>query len=437
MAKRWFKKGQGIKDMRSRRMPGLLVLGWLASVVLVAVLAVSLTSRLSGPDESAGGPSETATRADKAEQKTAAAPGGQRPSEVETPAETESPDTRIVGNDTAAAAGGDAESSNESTAGDEATNETEESRQASADASGQTHDAQSSDASSGPSLRLAGPQGLVMTAQLSAPPSSQAVIDWCKQLGARVASVSSKQCMSDGFEDTGERSVEGRPMVLRKIAASSRPAAGRVLLISATHGDEPSSIGTVFGWMKMMAAGGTRYDWHVAPTLNPDGVFHEPATRVNANGVDLNRNLPTTGWNDESRAYWRRVGFEKRRYPGESPGSEPENRWLVKEVRAFQPDVIISLHAPYGVLDYDGDFPAPRKLGRLDLHRLGVYPGSLGNFGARMNSIPVITVELDDARQAPEHAELKRMWDDLNGWLDRYFSSVRQASSENAEGDAG
>ena len=68
-----------------------------------------------------------------------------------------------------------------------------------------------------------------------------------------------------------------------------------------------------------------------------------------------------------------------------------------------------------------------------------MYPGSLGNFGARMNSIPVITVELDHARKPPGDAELKRMWRDLNGWLDRYFSSVRQARADNAadSNDAG
>jgi len=262
----------------------------------------------------------------------------------------------------------------------------------------------------------------------SKPPTDR-VAKWCQELADQVSSVDADECMNGAFRDSGHQSVEGRPMVVRDMPASSGPAMGRVLLLSATHGDEPSSIGTVFRWMDMMASDGTPYEWHIVPTLNPDGALHQPATRVNANGVDLNRNLPTNGWATESRDYWRRVGFEKRRFPGESAGSEPENQWLAEEIQEFQPNVIISLHAPYGVLDYDGSFPPPEKLGRLNLHRLGVYPGSLGNFASHMRGIPVITVELSDAREPPNTAELQRMWSDLNGWLDRYLRSVRQAKA--------
>jgi|GEM_PF-207576 len=270
----------------------------------------------------------------------------------------------------------------------------------------------------------------------AATPPGPEVAQWCNALSERVGSVEREHCMDGSFVDTGHRSVNDRPMIIREIRATDQPAAGRVLLLGAVHGDEPSSIGTAFSWMQLMAEQGTSVNWHVVPTFNPDGVLETPATRVNANGVDLNRNLPTNGWARKSRDYWRRVGFEKRRFPGKAPASEPENKWLVKEIREYQPDVIVTLHAPYGVLDYDGDFPAPRKLGDLRLHRLGVYPGSLGNFGSRMQGIPVITVELDDARQPPSQSDTQRMWADLTNWLDRYMRSVRQARSDTAS-DAG
>ncbi|MBS62024.1 M14 family zinc carboxypeptidase [Salinisphaera sp.] len=288
-----------------------------------------------------------------------------------------------------------------------------------------------------PDLQLIGRQGIVPLAGANMPPSD-VVAGWCRDLAARVDGVDTSDCMSGAFADSGHKSVNGRALVMRKIEPSKQQAgSGRVLLIAATHGDELSSVGTVFSWMNIMADKGTPYAWQVAPVLNPDGLFHEPPTRVNANGVDLNRNLPTAGWDKESRDYWRRVGFEKRRFPGESAGSEPENKWLAEQIREFKPDVIISLHAPYGLLDYDGDFPAPRKMGSLNLHRLGVYPGSLGNYASRMQGIPVITVELDNADEAPGEQEIAQMFTDLNAWLDRYFRSVRQASAGNGAAEAG
>src|SRR5699024_8587592 len=123
--------------------------------------------------------------------------------------------------------------------------------------------------------------------------------------------------------------------------------------------------------------------------------------RVNAHKVDLNRNLPTTAWHQESRRHWHEVDLSPRRYPGKAPPSEPETQWLVDQLEAFRPEAIISVHAPYGVLDYDGDFPAPQQLGNLNLQHLGVYPGSLGNYASRMHDIPVITIELGHAWELP------------------------------------
>src|SRR5699024_6278102 len=198
-----------------------------------------------------------------------------------------------------------------------------------------------------------------------------------------------------------------------------------------------SSVSLVFEWLRMLLASGSDYVWHVVPSLNPDGLLADSPRRTNANGVDLNRNLPTIAWREESKHYWRTVGYEERRYPGNAPASEPETQWLVDEIAAFRPDVIISVHAPYGVLDYDGTYPAPRQLGSLDLHRLGVYPGSLGNYASRMLGIPVITIELEQARDMPPAAEISQMWRDLNNWLSRYVGHMRRAGTGVWDDDLG
>ena len=82
--------------------------------------------------------------------------------------------------------------------------------------------------------------------------------------------------------------------------------------------------------------------------------------------------------------------------------------------------MIVSIHAPYGVLDFDGPptgVEAPLRFGRLHLNRVGVYPGSLGNFGGLKEGIPVVTLELPHALKMPTEAELTHVWNDMQRWL--------------------
>lgn len=249
---------------------------------------------------------------------------------------------------------------------------------------------------------------------------------WCEQLAGRLFSVSLRHCSGRGFVDTGYRSVEGRMIALLDMPAKRQPSLGRVLLVGGTHGDELTSVSLSFWWLELIDATPRQIDWRIVPAMNPDGVLAEPARRLNANNVDLNRNLPTPGWRAASREYWRDVGHAPRRYPGENPASEPETRWLMSEVANYKPDVIVALHAPYGVLDYDGNFPPPPRIGELALQRLGVFPGSLGNYGSRYLGIPVITVELDHATRMPSRQQAQDMLDDLETWLRRYLGQSQQ-----------
>ena len=96
--------------------------------------------------------------------------------------------------------------------------------------------------------------------------------------------------------------------------------------------------------------------------------------------------------------------------------------WLHNEIKACKPHVIISVHAPHSVLDFDGPptgVKPPSRFGRLQLHRLGVYPGSLGNFGGLKEGIPVVTLELPHALDMPTAQELAQVWRDMQDWLKR------------------
>ena len=105
--------------------------------------------------------------------------------------------------------------------------------------------------------------------------------------------------------------------------------------------------------------------------------------------------------------------------PGPAPLSEPETRWVYEEIERFQPDVVISVHAPFGVLDFDGPVNPPNRFGRLVFDPVGVYPGSLGNYSGVHKNIPVITIELPNSLAMPSDAEVKRIWTDMLSWIQR------------------
>lgn len=254
----------------------------------------------------------------------------------------------------------------------------------------------------------------------SSPLSAQMTVeDVCKKIAKKLASVSYKEC-NIGFELSGAESVEGTPIIVKEYPpVALREPQSRVLVIGGIHGDEYSSVSVVYKWLqKLERFHSGLFHWKIVPLLNPDGLLRRKSQRMNANGVDLNRNFPTQDWHKLSQHYWvKRTYKNPRRYPGKDPLSEPESRWLYELIEEFKPDVIIAVHAPYGVLDFDGPPRAPKRLGQLYLNLLGAYPGSLGNYAGIEKEIPVITIELKHAGIMPSRKEISHIWKDMIRWL--------------------
>jgi protein MpaA len=243
----------------------------------------------------------------------------------------------------------------------------------------------------------------------------------CDELASRLPNLPRKLCESAQLVDTGARSVKGQPLY-RSDVASADKARLRVLVTGAIHGDELSSASVALHWLQL--ARHERIDlpqpvqWRFVPMLNPDGLLAQPPRRTNARGVDLNRNFPTPNWERDAAVYWeKRTRKDPRRWPGPKPLSEPESRFLHEQMQSFKPHLIVSIHAPYGVLDFDGPSVPPSKLGRLYLDQVGIFPGSLGNYGGVHKGIPVVTVELPNAMRTPLDAEMRQMWLDLLRWM--------------------
>ena len=257
---------------------------------------------------------------------------------------------------------------------------------------------------------------------------------FCKNMARHLPGVSHSLCLQANLVDTGAKSVKGVPLLKRDVVTPgdnpASPAKMRVMVVGGIHGDELSSSALALNWIKLATqsppnaisnspasyAGGIH--WRFIPMLNPDGLMALPAKRVNARGVDLNRNFPTPNWARDAKIYWeQRTNKDPRRWPGKEPLSEPESKFLHDEMASFKPNLIVSIHAPYGVLDFDGPTVPPSKLGRLYLDQVGIFPGSLGNYGGVHKGMPVVTIELPNAQRTPLDSETRQMWVDLLRWM--------------------
>lgn len=187
------------------------------------------------------------------------------------------------------------------------------------------------------------------------------------------------------------QSVEGRPIRMRTIGDGPR----RVLWIGGIHGDETEGkvateeLPDAFADRPGLASAVTLT---IVEDINPDG--RVAGTRVNAHGVDLNRNYPATNYQ-----------------PGDSRGpralSEPEARALHDLILRLDPHLVIVAHSwgakpdgPNWFVNFDG--PA-EHLAEL-FSRLSGYPvkpstelhgtpGSLGSFVGIDRRTPILTLE--------------------------------------------
>jgi protein MpaA len=222
--------------------------------------------------------------------------------------------------------------------------------------------------------------------------------------------------------DSKCRSAQGRPIPhYEKISSKENPY--KILVFALIHGDEPLAASLAIRWAERMKDFEPRSSWRVIPILNPDGMYLN--TRMNANGVDLNRNFPTKDWEAQAMEYWKgKQKSDPRRFPGATPASEPETLCAMEQIEQFKPDLIVSIHTPYGVLDFDGPkviFPAFKA---LPWRSLGNFPGSLGRYMWVDRGAPVLTTELKVSSLNNDAEEFERL-------QDLTFNLIKSAQASN------
>ena len=241
----------------------------------------------------------------------------------------------------------------------------------------------------------------------------------------------------------GGTSIKGRPLVYYEFGPEK--SKNTTLIFAMVHGDEitPLYLGfEIVGWAMENMKRHPDARLIVAPLVNPDGFFGFPKTRMNARGVDCNRNFATKDWNREALASWKRkFHSEKRRFPGFKPDSEPETIFQKMLIEKFAPNKILSIHSPLNVIDYDG--PDNLKLAtfseeyvkkcqelrnRVKAKSTGFFPGSLGNYSGQELGIPTITLELPTA----QHEKAKGYWNSFKKGIETVVTY--QVPAKSAQG---
>lgn len=178
-----------------------------------------------------------------------------------------------------------------------------------------------------------------------------------------------------------------------------------VLVIGVFHGDEPDGEYLINRYLSTKSY--NKNELIFVPCLNPDG--KSLSQRTTSNGVDLNRNFPTQNWVLSERDEY---------FGGDKPASESETQMMIYVIERYKPDLIIALHAPYCVVNFDGPaqiiadkisqiigFPVQENIGYPT-------PGSFGTYCGIEKNIPTITLEL------PENLDKETLWCKTKGLFD-------------------
>jgi len=194
-------------------------------------------------------------------------------------------------------------------------------------------------------------------------------------------------------------SVEHRPIVALRIGPAR--ATRSLLVVGSIAGDEPGGIAVIEALSSEHPINGV-ICWLIAD-MNPDGVARR--TRVNADGVDLNRNFSFA---------WRPFApYGNRYYPGPKALSEPESRAVAAFVGRIRPTIGIWLHQPYGLVDdSEGPLWAERLMASaagLPLQALLDYPGSAIGWEDHLSAHSAFDVELEG--KSLSRAEVSRYAD--------------------------
>jgi succinylglutamate desuccinylase len=207
-------------------------------------------------------------------------------------------------------------------------------------------------------------------------------------------------------------SVDGTEIVARHYGALDAPT--QLVVIGQLHGTEPGGQQVIRELATRQVPAGLGL-WLIV-TANPDG--DRKGTRVNARGVDLNRNFPDSWQGARGRGlYW----------PGPQAASEPETRALIRFLSRVRPAAVLSYHQAFDLVDisHPRSAAAGRMLAKWMGERAAVVRcqgpchGTLTQWVDRDLKAVAITVELDHQVSDAEAGKAATAVLRLGRWIGR------------------
>lgn len=191
-----------------------------------------------------------------------------------------------------------------------------------------------------------------------------------------------------GWGEVIGKSVRGRAIHVYSYGKGEET----ILFVGGIHGDEPQGVEILSRFRQLLVRQPSLYRGVrvvIVPNANPDG--RKRRSRVNARGVDINRNFPTKSFSLQYR--------KEAYYPGLRPASEPETRALMRLIDRYKPSLVVTLHAQLHCILSEGNVCSLVKKMQYYTHypvvtNLGYEtPGSFGHY-CQERGIPMITIEV-------------------------------------------
>lgn len=249
------------------------------------------------------------------------------------------------------------------------------------------------------------------------PTNSLKIQNFCKKLDKKFATYNWKNSYCERFKWNSVRSSHfGNPIMWTTLEGKEYTKDSKTtLLMCGVHPDEITPVKFCFDILNDFYKRPelfTNSRIIVAPIVTTDPFFFKKPTRTNSKKVDVNRNFPTNDWNKSALKLWEKKYYKnKRRFPGHKSLTEQETIFQVNLIKLYNPNYIISVHAPLQLLDYDGPSlkskdsietkkiltQMSKKAGNYKIANYPFYPGSLGNWAGNERGIPTFTLELPNS----------------------------------------
>lgn len=218
-------------------------------------------------------------------------------------------------------------------------------------------------------------------------------------------------------------SVKGRPIVAYYYGSGSTTS----LFTGGMHGNEWSGQQTMQAWANYL-------DTHapeipvgkqvvIVPNTNPDGIA--AGSRLNARGVNIDRNFATADWKSDIQVAG---GGTLVGGGGSAPMSEPETQALANLTRQLNPRIEVSYHAQ-GRLVGANDYADSRTIASLYASTVGYstmfggsaeeimgysFSGQYEDYIAQKLGRPAILIELPSASGNYLSSQLPALWKIVN-----------------------